>query len=369
MAISRRAFGAGLLAASAAATGAVIYGRSNPAVRALFGEVDTYTGFIGGEKERFVANPRVLDALRDRALAMNARRAGSIEMTREKALLDQKPQYLWPSSSILVDLARDSGVKIARDQVILNSPIVIYSWDNVAAGLVGAGLAEPAGGACFHLDLKALLAAIVEGKDWSAVGVPGLFGKARLLSTDPNRSNSGFMFAGLAADLLSGDVVTLTTLPQVRKAVETIFERMGYKPTSSGKMFEDYLAGGPGAQALVVGYENQLVEWVLEDEARWKRVVAAAPAKPVVLYPRPTVLSAHPLIAIDPAAGALIDALLAPEIQEIAWSEHGFRGPLGTLGGSQDPLFAEHVLARIDAVVPMPDAATMLTLIGSIAAA
>ena len=74
---------------------------------------------------------------------------------------------------------------------------------------------------------------------------------------------------------------------------------MGYKPRSSGKMFEDYLAGGPGAQPLVVGYENQLVEWVLQDEARWRRLEAAAPAKPVILYPRPTVFSAHPLIAID----------------------------------------------------------------------
>ena len=177
------------------------------------------------------------------------------------------------------------------------------------------------------------------------------------------------MFAGLAADLLSGDVVTSASLAEVREPVATIFRRMGYKPTSSGKMFEDYLAGGPGAQPLVVGYENQLVEWVLEDEERWRRVVAAAPAKPVVLYPRPTVLSAHPLIAIDPAAGALIDALLQPEVQEIAWTDHGFRGPLATLGGNENPLFAEHVLKQVDAVVPMPDATTMLALIETIAAA
>ena len=133
----------------------MIYGRSNPSVRALFGEVDTFMGFIGGEKERFVSNPRVVEALQDRALAMDARRAGSVEMTRERAMLDQNPQFLWPSSSVLVELAQANGVKIARDQVILNSPIVVFSWDNVAAGLVKAGLAEPAGGACFHADLKA----------------------------------------------------------------------------------------------------------------------------------------------------------------------------------------------------------------------
>lgn len=368
MAISRRAVGVGLLAASAAATGGVIVARNNPAFRGLFGEVETYTGFIGGEKERFVANPKVISALRHDALAMNARRAGSVEMTRERALLDQKPQFLWPSSSVLVELARANGVSFVRDQVILNSPIVVYSWDSVAKGLVATGFAEAADGACYHLDLAKLLTAIVEGKNWSDLGTPALYGHVRLLSTDPNRSNSGFMFAGLAADLLSGDVVNTQTLPQVIDQVVTIFQRMGYKPTSSGKMFEDYLAGGPGAQPMAVGYENQLVEWVLEDEDRWRRVIAAAPAKPVVLYPRPTVFSAHPLIAIDPGSARLIDALLQPDVQEIAWTDHGFRGPLGTLGGTKNPLFAEHVLASVDVVVPMPDAATMLKLIDRLSA-
>ena len=88
---------------------------------------------------------------------------------------------------------------------------------------------------------------------------------------------------------------------------------MGYKPSSSGTMFENYLAGGPGAQPLAVGCESQLIEWVLEDAARWTRLEAAAPAKPVILYPQPTVFSAHPLIVVDEVApvphAALRDAM------------------------------------------------------------
>ena len=369
MAITRRGLGLGLLGVSAAGTGALVYGRNSPGLRGLFGETTTLFGFIGGEKERFVGDPDVVTALRrHQGLALDARRAGSVEMSRERSLLDQKPQFLWPSSSGFVDLARDSGVAVRRDQVILNSPLVVYSWDLIAKGLVDAGLAQPDGEVRFRLDLGKLLRAVLDNKSWTDVGVPSLFGHARLLSTDPNRSNSGFMFAGLAANLLGGEVATIDTLAKVADPVVTLFARMGYKPSSSGKMFEDYLAGGPGAQPLVVGYENQLIEWVLEDEARWKRLEAAAPAKPVILYPQPTVFSAHPLIVVNEAANPLIEALMNPDVQQIAWSRHGFRGPLGLSGETDNALVASRIMPHIDAVLPMPEIRTMLALIGRIGA-
>ena len=173
--------------------------------------------------------------------------------------------------------------------MIFNSPIVLYSWDRIADGLVKGGFAEPAGGPRYTVDLLKVLKAIIAGETWEACGVSGLFGRARIVSTDPNKSNSGFMFAGLAASLLSGDVIALDSLGRIDGDVATVFRRMGYKPPSSGKLFDDYVAGGAGAQPLIVGYENQLIEWVLQDADRWKRVEANAPSKPVILYPRPTV--------------------------------------------------------------------------------
>ena len=367
MAIDRRTLGLGLVGLSVAGTGLALYERDNPALHGVFGTATQLTGFVGGEKEGLVSDPATIAALRRAGLALDARRAGSVEMCRERALLDQHPQFLWPSSSNFVDLARQSGVAIRRDQVILNAPIVVYSWAEVATGLVGAGYAKAAGPLCYALDLGRLIAAILAAKTWAEVGVPSLFGHARLLSTDPNRSNSGFMFAGLAASLLGGEVATQASLDKSAEPLKTLFGRMGYKPSSSGKMFEDYLAGGPGAQPLVVGYESQLVEWILTDPARWQRLQAATPSQPVVLYPTPTVFSAHPLIAIDEAALPLIDALMSPELQTIG-TRHGFRGPLGLFGGADDPALAGRLLPRIDAVLPMPDIATMLALIGQIGA-
>src|SRR5215813_14874107 len=194
MPISRRAFGVGLVGASIAATGGYLFLREHPEIAGRFGEPKKLFGFVGGEKEGFLTNARVRSLLERRfGLVLDARRAGSVEMVREHALLDQKPQFLWPSSSVLVEVARSSGVKISRDQVIFNSPIVLYSWDRIADGLVKGGFAEPAGGPRYKVDLGKLLKAIIAGETWASLGVSDLFGRARIVSTDPNKSNSGFM--------------------------------------------------------------------------------------------------------------------------------------------------------------------------------
>jgi hypothetical protein len=369
MAISRRALGIGLLATSAGATGGYVFLRGHPEIAGTFGEPRRLFGYAGGEKEGFIANVRVRNLLEHRfGIVLDARRAGSVEMVRERALLDQKPQFLWPSSSVLVEVARSAGVKISRDQVIFNSPIVLYSWDRIADGLVKGGYAEPAGGPRYVVDLQKLLKAIIAGETWAAIGVSNLFGRARIVSTDPNKSNSGFVFAGLVASLLSGDVVVVDTLDHIEGDVAIVFRRMGFKPPSSGKLFDDYIAGGAGAQPLIVGYENQLVEWVLQDADRWKRVEANAPAKPVILYPRPTVFSAHPLISINREADELIDALTNETLLELAWEDHGFRGPLGTIGKARNELLQSRLIERIDAVLPMPDAPAMMALLDRLTA-
>ncbi len=78
---------------------------------------------------------------------------------------------------------------------------------------------------------------------------------------------------------------------------------MGLKSSSSGKLFDQYLAGGLGAEPMVVGYENQLVEWIACRSCALGTGAGRAPARSrQSSIRRPTVYSAHPLIVIDPAA-------------------------------------------------------------------
>ncbi|HZZ87217.1 MAG TPA: hypothetical protein VFE13_02685 [Caulobacteraceae bacterium] len=362
MSVDRRALiGFGVLGASAVATGAVVLLRSRPDMRGLVGQSATLSGFVGGEKMAFLANPKTIEALKRRGFVLNADREGSVEQVRDPQLLGRKPDFLWPSSAPLVELAKKNA-KVLTDQVIFNSPIVVYSWESIADGLVKVGMATKEA-THYRVDAKALIQAVIDGKPWSDLGQSDLYGHVRLIATDPNKSNSGFMFAGLAADILTGDVANAASLPKVLPQVVALFEAMGFKSHSSGQAFDDYIAGGPGAQPLVVGYENQLVEWIIADPDRWKRVQGSGGARPVTLYLHPTVYSAHPLIALSQGAVPLIEALTSPELLSIGWRDHGFRGPLGAIGADTDPLVAGRMPAQITDVAPMPDIDTMLAIL------
>ena len=67
-------------------------------------------------------------------------------------------------------------------------------------------------------------------------------------------------------------------------------------------------------------------------------------------------------------ADDLVDALTNEAMLEFAWEDHGFRGPLGTIGKTQSPMLHTRMLETIDAVLPMPEAAAMLALIDHSAA-
>ncbi|BCG81023.1 hypothetical protein MesoLj113b_45650 [Mesorhizobium sp. 113-3-3] len=66
--------------------------------------------------------------------------------------------------------------------------------------------------------------------------------------------------------------------------------------------------------------------------------------------------------ASDPAVARLPEALTSPKLQHLAWSKHGFRGPLGTGAGDADAIAGVRP-AEIEAVLPMPSADVLLALL------
>ncbi len=62
-----------------------------------------------------------------------------------------------------------------------------------------------------------------------------------------------------------------------------------------------------------------------------------------------------------------MEALTSSRLQELAWTKHGFRGPLGTATGNADSAIAGLLPAEIDAVLPTPDANVMLALLDKLA--
>ncbi|MEO1368167.1 MAG: hypothetical protein AAFX50_13420, partial [Acidobacteriota bacterium] len=291
----------------------------------------TVTGFVGGEKSRYLRNPRVVEILRDRyGISFDATKAGSVEMVT--SLPTQGKNCLWPSNQVAVEFHRQRGGTLVAEENIFNSPIVLYTWDVVADALIAQGLVSEREGILYVSDFPAVIDKVVGGTEWKDVGLPQLFGKMKIFSTDPRRSNSGNMFSGLLANMMNGgEVVTEASVGAVESELAGYFERMGFMEHSSGDIFENFLKTGVGAKPIIVGYENQLIEFAIEHQEH----IDMLRQKIRTLYPIPTVWSSHPIIALDGDCKRLIEAMQDAELQRLAWEQHGFRS--GLMGVENDP--------------------------------
>ncbi len=326
----------------------------DPLLALLFGDrpsqVDVLA-YAGGEKIPFLENPKIKEILEDRyGINLDARKAGSIEMVQSPDILAHEPDVLWPASQLAADLAKASGLNPIIDEIIFNSPIVFYTWSPVAEALVKAGLARPIENSTttYAVDSAALLEIIQERQEWGDFGLD-LHGTVMLFATDPTRSNSGNQTAALLLTLIASSDDSQADPAQ---SVAGIFERMGYLEHSSGDIFEQFLRIGLGGKPIVAGYENQLVEFVLADPERYEKL-AERDVFPVIMYPEPTVISSHVALALTEEGRRLVEALEDPELQNLAWSEHGFRSGLAD---TNDPalLPIQGVPSQVTKIVPIP---------------
>lgn len=320
-------------------------------------------GLVGSEKVGLLEDEAIQKILDRRfGLTLDFNKAGSLEMVQENSSYD----FLFPSSTVAVEFYKARGRPLVRDAVLFNSPIVFYSWDLVVAALEKNGIVKNTGSIYYIVDLVKLVRLVTDHRKWADIGLPDLYGSVNIIATDPLKSNSGNQFAALLAGLLNqGEVVTEQSLPAVLPAVKDVFARTGYMEHSSGVLFEQYLRMGVGSHPLIVGYENQMVEFAVQNPETWENVRSRLR----ILYPLPTVWSSHTLMALTAKAAPLIKALEDPETQKLAWERHGFR--TGIIGGKNDirVLKVVGMPERIGKVLPMPSPAVMEILMQSLGVA
>jgi hypothetical protein len=320
----------------------------------------TLMGRVGGEKMGFLQDPAVQSMLRQRyGIALNVQRYGSVEMVRD----DPTGQdFLWPASDVNLEYYRERGGPLVQTYNIFHSPIVLYSWDIVVEALVQNGMVEQRGESYYFRDLPRLIDLVATGKSWADLGLTQLYGAVKIISTDPTKSNSGNSFAGLLSNLLNSGDTDSAASDTLMVQVAAIFSRMGFLEHSSGVLWDKFISQGTGAYPLIVGYENQLIEYSVDNP----EVRDLLRQKVRILYPVPTVWSSHPLMALDDNGKRLIDALQDAELQQLAWERHGFRS--GLMGSQNDP-HVHQVIGlpkSIDAVMPLPPVAVMAKLLSKL---
>lgn len=264
--------------------------------------------YYGGEKSALLKNPEVQKIIEDRyKVTLKPTKAGSVEMV---TTLDHAGKAcLWPSNMVAVELARDSGKPVLGDETIFNSPIVFYAWADVAEALETAGVVRSRADGFYAADVQKMGALIEQGARWKEDLGLNIYGPFKVFSTHPAKSNSGNIWSGLLATVFNGgETPTGENLATVLPEITAYFNAMGHMEASSGDIFENFLKQGMGARPIIVGYENQLVEF-LNENASYADLIRQ---KIRVIYPEPTIFASHPLISLSPACDRLAEALLDP---------------------------------------------------------
>ena len=319
-------------------------------------EVTEISGYVGGEKIGLLEDEEIQEIFRDDyGITIDYAKAGSIDMISA----DQTGRdFLFPSNQTALELYEMANGEPVKSEIVLNTPIVLYTREAVAEAMVKAGLINKKDGV-YYVDMAALTKAVEDGRTWADIGLPQLYGSITVGTTDPTKSNSGNMFAGLVANTLCGGVADENNVQEILPRLQAIFQKLGYMESSSSDLFDQFLKTGVGAKPLIAGYESQLLEFAAEEPDTWEEIKDDI----VMLYPTPTVWSSHVYIALNEKGTAGIDALLDEEVQRLAWEKHGFRTGVYDTPADSKHFDVSGIADEITQVAPMPDADTMEIII------
>ena len=138
--------GLGILAAVIIAAAAYVFISNSQTVTEI-------NGYVGGEKIGLLEDEEVQDILRDRyRLVIDYAKAGSIDMVTDDA---EGRDFRFPSNQTALELYKQVHGDPVKSEIILNTPIVLYTRSAVAQALVDSGLAVVTNGV-YTVDMEKL---------------------------------------------------------------------------------------------------------------------------------------------------------------------------------------------------------------------
>ncbi len=212
----------------------------------------------------------------------------------------------------------------------LNTPIVIYSWDEVVKALMDQNIVTQTDGVYYITDMPKLIEYILDGKSWSDISLTKLYGKINIASTDPVTSSPGATYYGLLLSIMCessvNDESVLNNLPKLKE----FYNKSGYMNNTPADLFEKYLKTGMGGAPMIVDYEKSIIEFANKNPDGFNQVKDSIR----ILYPTPTIWNSHCIATFTDAGNKFYQAFDDPQIQQIAWEKYGFR--TGITGGNFD---------------------------------
>ena len=233
--------------------------------------------------------------------------------------------------------------------LLLNTPIVIYSWKDVVDKLIDEEIVTKEENIYYITDMNKLMNYILEGKKWSDIGLNDLYGTINIASTDPVSSSPGATYYGLLLSILENGTITDEGLDENLDKLKQFYQKSGYMNNTPADLFERYLKTGMGGEPMIVDYEKSLIDFANSNKNGFDQVKSDI----IVLYPKPTIWNSHCFAAFTENGKKLYKALQDEEIGQIAWEKYGFR--TGISGGNYD-------VSSIEASIPKSIKSTVSSL-------
>ena len=296
----------------------------------------------GGGKEAFIADPDVVNIMQSKYglnVVYDSWSNGKLivnPLVREDGskydLMFCSDQRFYDYYRLAPDKEKGEADRysVSKGGLILNTPIVIYSWDEVVDALMYENIVTLKDGTYYITDMDKLLDYILEGKKWSDIGLDMLYGSINIGSTDPVTSSPGATYYGLLLSIMSGGVVTEENLQENLPKLREFYIKSGYMNNTPADLFERYLKTGMGGEPMIVDYEKSIVEFATSNPDGYNQVKD----KIRILYPTPTIWNSHCIASFDEAGDEYYATYDDADIQNIAWSRYGFR--TGVSAGNYD---------------------------------
>ena len=220
---------------------------------------------------------------------------------------------------------------VLEGSLTLNTPIVIYSWGPIVDALIKEQIVTKGEDGVYYItDMVKLMNYILEGKKWSDIGLPNLYGTINISSTDPVTSSPGATYYGLLLAILSENHITDENLEGNLAKLKEFYLKSGYMNNTPADLFESYLKTGMGGRPMIVDYEKSIIDFANSNPTGFESVKNDIR----VLYPSPTIWNSHCLAIFSEDGKLLYKAMDDKEIQDIAFNKYGFR--TGVTGGVYD---------------------------------
>ena len=214
--------------------------------------------------------------------------------------------------------------------LVLNTPIVMYSWKPVAEALTKEGIVTIKDNIYYITDMNKLINYILTGKKWSDIGLDSIYGSINVGSVDPVTSSPGATYYGLLLSIMAGGEVNESNIEDALPKLKTFYEKSGYMNNTPADLFSMFLKTGMGAKPIIVDYEKSLIDFANSNPDGWNQVKDDV----VILYPTPTIWNSHCIAALSENGKTVLKAFEDKEVSQIAWEKYGFR--VGTTGGNYD---------------------------------